>query len=416
MYHFSLLCGYYIIRPLRDEMGIAGGVEKLQWMFSGTFVVMLAAVPLFGWAARRFAPRRLLVYVYLFFIGNLLLFFALFRSGIAPAGIARAFFIWASVYNLFIVSVFWSFMADIFTSARAARLFGIIAAGGTAGALAGPALAAALVMPFGPPVLLLFSAGFLAVAVLCIRRLASWKDQEKAMPDARHAGTRESASAPENERAIGGGVLAGIRLVFSSPYLAGICAFMLLFTTLSTFLYFQQAHIVRAYLDDPSRRMAFFAGMDFAVNALTLAVQVFLTGRIVGRFGIGISLAAVPALLTAGFAFLGAMPALGTIVAVQVVRRAGDYALTRPGREMLYVVLGREEKYKAKNFIDTVVYRGGDALSAWAYAAMGGLGLSVAGTAFAAMPLAALWAWIAWRLGLRQETLAAAEKGTHGGR
>ncbi len=402
-YFFALLCSYYIVRPMRDEMGIAGGVEHLQWLFSGTFLVMLAAVPCFGWVARRFAPHRFLPWIYYFFIADLLLFFVLFRSHLTHAYVARAFFIWASVFNLFIVSVFWSFMADIFSNAQARRLFGVIAAGGTAGALAGPALTTLLVLPLGPTNLLLVSAGFLAWAVVCTHRLVAWRRPAAAHAEAEGLGPADPPADPP----MGGGVLAGVRLVFQSPYLAGICLLMLLFATLATFLYFQQAHLVRAHFADPARRTALFAAMDLAVNALTLVTQVFLTGRIVKRCGLAWSLAAVPLLLAAGFLALGFASSLWVLVAVQVLRRAGNYAVMRPGREMLYVVLGKEEKYKAKNFIDTVVYRGGDAASAWVYAGMQALGLSAAGIALAAMPLACAWGWLAYKLGQRQERIAA---------
>ncbi len=407
-YFFALLCGYYIIRPMRDEMGIAGGVEHLQWMFSGTFLAMLAVVPLFGWLTRRFAPRRFLPYVYYFFIGNLILFYVLFRSDLTHVYVARAFFIWASVFNLFIVSVFWSFMADIFSNAQAKRLFGVIAAGGTAGALAGPALTVTLVLPLGPTHLLLFSAVFLGWAVLCIHRLAAWRQAWVAPPDSADPDPKTEA-APPADKPLGGSVLAGMRLVLQSPYLIGICVLMLLFTTLATFLYFQQAYIIREHFSDPARRTALFAAMDLAVNCLTLAIQLFLTGRIVQRIGLGWTLATVPLLLVAGFLVLGVVPALWVVVVVQVLRRAGNYAIMRPGREMLYVVLSKEEKYKAKNFIDTVIYRGGDAISAWVYAGMLAIGFSAAGIALVAVPLACAWAWISFRLGNRQEQIAAGE-------
>jgi ATP:ADP antiporter, AAA family len=403
-YFFALLCGYYIIRPMRDEMGIAGGVEHLQWMFSGTFVVMLAAVPLFGWIARRYPPRRFVPYVYYFFIAHLLLFFVLFRSDLAHVHVARAFFIWASVFNLFIVSVFWSFMADIYSNAQAKRLFGVIAAGGTIGALTGPVLTAALVLPLGPTNLLLFSAAFLGWAVFCVHRLSVWRRSQAAhsFQRAQNPGSHTSADAP-----MGGGVLAGVRLIVQSPYLIGICLLMLLFTTLATFLYFQQAHIVQAHFSDPAHRTALFAAMDFSVNGLTLLTQILLTSRIIGRFGLPWTLAFIPILLTAGFLILGMLSTLWVIVAVQILRRSGNYAVMRPGREMLYVVLGKEEKYKAKNFIDTVVYRGGDAASAWAYAGMQAVGLSAAGISLVAVPLAGAWAFISYHLGKRQERIAA---------
>ncbi len=396
-YFFALLCSYYIIRPMRDEMGIAGGVENLQWMFSGTFVVMLAAVPLFGWLTRNFAPRRFLPYVYWFFIGNLLLFFILFQSALAHIYVARAFFIWASVFNLFIVSVFWSFMADTYSNAQAKRLFGVIAAGGTAGALAGPALTVTLVGPLGPNNLLLISVVFLIWAIVCIQRLTIWRSST--------SGADDPDRITETSRPLGGSILAGVRLVWHSPYLIGICMLMLLFTTLATFLYFQQAHIIQN-IDDPARRTALFAAMDFAVNALTLVIQIFLTARIVEKFGLGWTLALIPLLLVAGFLLLGILPALWVIVTVQVLRRAGNYAIMRPGREMLYVVLDKEEKYKAKNFIDTVIYRGGDAASAWLYTGLLAIGLSGAGIALAAVPLTGVWAWISYQLGRRQEQIA----------
>ncbi len=406
-YFFALLCSYYILRPMRDEMGIAGGVEHLQWLFTGTFLAMLAAVPLFGWVTSRYSRRQFLPFVYLFFIANLLLFFALFRSGLTHAWVARAFFIWTSVFNLFIVSVFWSFMADLFSDAQAKRLFGFVAAGGTAGALAGPALTATLAIPLGPTNLLLISAAALGWAMLCIRRLIAWRATLPAAPAMAAEGSAPSRP-PEREAGLGGGALAGLRLIAGSRYLLGICLLILLFTTLSTFLYFQQAQIIRDSFADPAQRTTVFAAMDFAVNALTLIIQVFLTGRIVQALGMSWTLALIPLLLGGGFLMLGIAPLLGTLVVVQVVRRAGNYAIMKPTREMLFVVLAPEEKYKAKNVIDTVVYRGGDVVSAWAYAGLQALGLGLSAIAFIAVPVAAGWAWISWGLGRMQEARAKA--------
>jgi ATP:ADP antiporter, AAA family len=397
-YFFSLLCGYYVLRPTREAMGIAGGVEQLHWLFTGTFVAMLAAVPLFGWVTSRFPRRRFLPYVYGFFIANLLVFYVLLARDGTHVYAARAFFVWTSVYNLFVVSVFWSFMADLYTNEQAKRLFGFVSAGGTAGALTGPVLAAALARPLGAAPLLLVAAGFLGVAMLCIRQLIASADDRPG------AAAQPSAAA----RPLGGGILEAIPLVLRSPYLLGIALFMLLFTTASTVLYFQQAQIVRDAFATAGERTSVFAAVDFAVNALTLTLQVFLTGRVVRALGIAWTLALVPVLLGAGFLALGLSPFLPVIVAVQVLRRAGDYAITRPAREMLYVVLRRDEKYKAKNFNDTVVYRGGDAVSAWAYAGLRAMGLTLGAIAFVSVPVAALWAWLAYRLGRRQEALAAA--------
>jgi AAA family ATP:ADP antiporter len=263
-------------------------------------------------------------------------------------------------------------------------------------------------LPWGPTNLLLLSAAFLGWAVWCIHRLALWRMAAGAFPET--AGIEGTGVAGgRGDKALGGSVLAGIRLIGRSPYLIGICLLMLLFTTLSTFLYFQQAQIVRDSFAEPSKRTAVFAAMDFSVNALTLFIQLFWTGRIVKQIGLDWSLALIPLLLAGGFLLLWLAPGLAVIAAVQVARRAGDYAIMRPGREMLYVVLTREEKYKAKNFIDTVVYRAGDAVSAWVYAGLQGIGLSAAGICLLAAPVSAVWAWICFRLGRRQEQMAAAE-------
>lgn len=397
-YFFALLCSYYIVRPMRDEMGILGGVENLQWLFTGTLLVMTAAVPLFGWVSSRFPRRLFLPYVYIFFIATLLLFYGLMGGEVAPAYVARAFFVWASVFNLFVVSVFWSFMTDLYSNAQARRLFGFIAAGGTVGALAGPALTALLVQPIGARNLLLVSALFLSWAILCITRLSIWSNLKTAGKDA--------PSTQLKEERISGGVWAGITMVLRSPYLLGISLLMLLFTALATFLYFMQAQIIRDAFADSAQRTAVFASIDLAVNALTLVVQVFLTNRLIKWFGLAIVLAIIPVLLALGFALLGFAPVLAVLLVVQVIRRAGNYAVMRPAREMLYVVLKREEKYKAKNFIDTAVYRTGDAISAWIYAGMRSVGLSLSGIALIAVPLALIWAWVAFGLGRKQTRIA----------
>ncbi len=392
-YFFCLLCGYYIIRPLREEMGIAGGVENLPWLFTGTFVAMLVAVPLFGATVARFAKRRIVPLVYRFFIANILIFFVLLRFDIGAEHVARAFFIWTSVYNLFVVSVFWSFMADVFRNDQARRLFGFIAAGGSAGALLGPALTAALAVPLGPVALLLISALFLEGAVQCVRRLAV------AMPARARDDTSDGAP-------IGGGVFAGITLVLRSRYLLGICLYILIFTTTSTFLYFQQAHIVAAAFDDPAERTRLFALIDLSVGVLTLLVQCFATGRLIGWLGVGPVLAVLPLLTVVGFVGLAMAPTLVVLVAFQSIRRAANFAIAKPSREVLYTVLDAERKYKAKNVIDTLVYRGGDAVSGWAYAGLSAIGLGLPAIALAVVPLAGVWMATGLRLGRAQDRMA----------
>jgi len=397
-YYLCLLCSYYILRPVREEMGVAGGVERLPWIFTATFVAMAAAVPVFGALAARYPRRTLLPVVYGFFIANILGLFALLRSGLVPAWAPGAFFVWLSVFNLFVVSVFWSFMADLWSAAQARRLFGFIAAGGSAGALVGPSLTAGLVALIGPVNLLPAAAAVLAGALFCVARLS------------RGAGARVTSGPEEagrrDEQAVGGGVLTGVTRVLRSRYLLGICLFIGLSSTLATFVYFQQAHIVRASFADPSQRTAVFALIDLAVNALTIGAQLLLTGHLVARLGLPRTLAVLPALTLLGFTGLGLAPVLTVLLAFQILRRAAQYGVAKPAREMLFTVVTREDKYKAKNFIDTVVYRGGDAVSGWAFAGLTALGLGLTGIALVAVPLAGVWIALALYLGRRQEGLS----------
>jgi AAA family ATP:ADP antiporter len=395
-YFFWLLCSYYVLRPVRDEMGIQGGVGNLPWLFTGTFLTMVAAVPLFGWVSSRFPRRKLLPMVYLFFAANLLLFHALLESGIAPARTAQAFFIWVSVFNLFVVSVFWSFMADLFRNEQARRLYGFISAGGSAGALAGPVITAMLAPAIGPVNLLSLSAVMLFAAVLCIYRLAAWSD--------RYATDHPSATGNSGE-AIGGSIFGGVTLALKSPYLLGICLYVVLGTLLGTFLYFHQANIVAVGVPSSGERTALFAKIDFAVNVLTFICQLFVVNRLIGRFGVGFALTLLPIIAVAGFFAIGLMPTLAVLVVFQVIRRAGEYAIARPAREILFTVLNREEKYKSKSFIDTVVFRGGDAASGWLFEGLRLLGLGFAGIAFVGMPIAVLWAGTGWLLGRSQDKL-----------
>ena len=392
-------------------MGIQGGVRNLQWVFTGTFVAMIVAVPIFGAVAARFPRQKFLPIVYYFFIINLLIFYVLLESGIATTYVARAFFIWVSVFNLFVISVFWSFMADLFTNEQARRLFGFIAAGGSGGAIVGPSVTAILARPIGTFNLLLISAVILGLAVVCIRQLGSWAAQSEGTVTLNDSKMSEESTATGGRYAsepVGGGVLSGVKAVFQSPYLLGIGLYIWLYTTLSTFLYFEQAHIVKAAFTDSESRTAVFAYMDLAVNFLTVIGQVLVTAKIVARFGLPFALALLPGLAVLGFAVLGSFPSLAVLIGFQIVRRAGNYGIARPAREMLYTVVSREEKYKAKNFIDTVVYRGGDAVSGWVFAGLRGAGLGLSAISFVAVPIAALWLVTGWGLGKKQEALRTA--------
>ncbi|HET6369165.1 MAG TPA: MFS transporter, partial [Pseudomonadales bacterium] len=366
-YFFCVLASYYVLRPVREEMGVATGVERLPWLFTGTFAAMVAAVPLFGLLAARFPRRTLLPVVYAFFIVCILGLFALLRGVGAPAWAPAAFFIWLSVFNLFVVSVFWSFMADVWREEQARRLFGFIAAGGSAGALVGPAVTALLAPRLGPVNLLPVAAALLAGALVCVARLRG--DVPAAGP----------GTLPADESPLGGGALGGFTRVLGSTYLAGIALFVALGTLFATFVYFQQAQIMRSAFADPGRRTAVFAVMDLIVNALTIGAQLFVTGALATRFGVTRVLPALPVLTLAGFTVLTLAATAGVLIMFQVLRRAAQYGITGPAREMLFTVVPREDKYKAKNLIDTVISRGGDALSGWAFAGLSALGLGMAG-------------------------------------
>jgi AAA family ATP:ADP antiporter len=398
-YFFCLLCGYYILRPVRDEMGIQAGVDQLQWLFTGTFLTMLAVVPVFGWLSSRFPRRQFMPAVYIFFAINLLVFFALFSAEVWPLYTSKAFFIWLSVFNMFVVSVFWSFMADLFSNAQARRLFGFIAAGGSSGAIAGPLITTRIAPLIDPALLLPISACFLLASVICILRLSKWsRQQQPAEPD----------PALDVRQPIGGGIFGGITLLLRSDYLLGIGLYVILFTLLSTFLYFQQAYIVSQAISDPGERIALFALIDLVVNSLTVAGQLLVVSRIIGRFGVTVTLMLMPVVAIVGFFALGLFPTLAVLVVFGCVRRAGEYAISKPAREILFTVISREEKYKVKNFIDTVVVRGGDAVSGWLFEGLRMLGLGLSGISFVAVPVAVLWTTTAYLIGRRQEQLRAA--------
>lgn len=391
-YFFCLLASYYILRPLRDEMGVAGGVKNLHWLFTATFFVMLAAVPVFGAVVARLPRRRFIPLVYHFFAANIAVFWALLAAGTGKEWVARSFFVWISVFNLFAVSVFWSFMADLYSPEQGKRLFGFIAAGGSAGALAGPALTVWLVGALGPVNMLVLAGLLLEAAVLCATGL------ERSTS----AFQREN-SLQEKPKPIGGDWWAGFLLLARSPYLAGIALWVLALSLAGTFLYFQQANIVAAASEDPAARTRIFASIDLAAGLLTLAVQLFATGRFMRRFGVGPAAAFLPAVFAAGFALLAANPVLLLVIAFQAVQRTANFAVSNPAREALFTAVSREEKYKAKVLIDGVVFRGADAVSGWLFNLLRAAGAELSTLAAAAVPVAAAWLGLSLVLGRAHE-------------
>ncbi|HEX6188240.1 MAG TPA: MFS transporter [Pyrinomonadaceae bacterium] len=391
IYYFLILSSYYVIRPIRDEFGAAGGVENLGWLFTGTLVVMLIANTAFAALVARFTRRRFIPIAYRFLIANLLIFFLLLLFfPTQNIWIGRAFFVWTSVFNLFVLSVFWAFMVDVFNSEQGKRLFGFISVGGTLGAIVGAAITATLVQKIGTLTLLLISAALVELSAQCVRFFPSVFKQ----PD--------EPAKKSGEKPVGGGIWAGIVHNFSSPYLVGISAYILLYSITSTVLYFQQVGIAAGSFGDRLARTAFFAKVDLAVNILTIFVQLFITGRLLKWLGVGVTLAILPALSVLGFASVGVVPTLTILVLFLTLRRATNFALARPARETLFTVVSREDKYKAKNFIDTIVYRTGDQIGAWTTPVLSWLGLGLRGVSIVAVPMAGLWLVISLWLGIHQ--------------
>lgn len=397
LFFFAVLTAYYVIRPIRDEMGVAGGVGNLPWLFAGSLTGMLVLNPPFAYLVAHMPRARFVAWGYRFFALNLVAFFAALTwgPGLQSVWLGRAFFIWTSIFNMFVVAIFWSVMADVFTPAQGKRLFGFIGAGGTLGGLTGAAITGRLVSVVGTANLLLVSAAFLEVAALAATQLFVMRRAATATTAAQaHAEQGTSVALPEvgdeGEALIGGSMWDGMRRALTDPYLVNVTLNMLFFTVLTTFLYFQQAAIVDSAIPDRVARTEFFASIDFAVNVVALVTELFATGWFVQKFGVTAGLAMLPILSVVGFAVLGAMPTVGVLMAFQVLRRAGNFAVARPAREMLFTVVSPTDRYKAKTFIDTVVYRAGDQLGAWAFTPLAALGAGVAGISGAAIVLALL--------------------------
>ncbi|HEV2957730.1 MAG TPA: MFS transporter [Xanthobacteraceae bacterium] len=392
-YFFALLACNYVLRPLRDQMGIAGGVKNLPWMFTATFLALLLAQPLYGALVARLPRARFIPIVNHFFVANLVLFWVLLKLDIEAVIVARVFFVWVSVFNLFAVAVFWSFMADVFNAEQGKRLFGFIGVGGTAGALLGPIITIWLSVPLGPVNLLIAAAIFLEAAVFCVYRLE------------RAAGVH--AGKPEETQPIGGSAFAALPELVRSPYLLGVALWVSLLSFGATILYFQQANIVSATVHGAGEQTRVFASIDLAVGLLTLATQVFATGQFLKRFGTGIAAGALPAVYIVGFLAIAFAPVLMVVLTVQVLQRYMNFAIANPARQVFFTVLDRGEKYKAKNLIDAVIYRGSDTLYGWVYDSLQALGLKLGAIALVAWPVVAGWLVLSVVLGRVQERRAA---------
>jgi ATP:ADP antiporter, AAA family len=413
-FFFCILTALMMLRPARDALGMQRGIESIRWLFIGTAVATLLVNPMFGWLVARFRRLQFISATYAFFIASLCGFWALlaFAPGMVGERSGQVFYVWFSVFNLFVTMVFWALLADRFSSDQGKRFFALIAVGGTLGAIFGPWLAARLAEPLGTANLLLVASLFLGLGIAAAWLLV-WVRPDRAARDGLPAATPRAEEAMR----IGGDAWAGLRAVFSSPYLAGIAGYVLLMTVVATFIYFTRLQMVAAATDDLDAQTAMFGNIDMWTQIAVLVLQLTLTGRIIKRFGLGVALALLPLAMALGFIGLAIYGSFAVLILLEAANRAFQRGLTRPAREALFTVASREDKYKAKAFIDTFVYRVGDVVGAQTEGALGRLGLALGGLASVVVPLAVVWAALGLWLGREQHRRAlAAPRDTTGDR
>lgn len=391
-YFFCILSSYYIVRPVRETMAVGSGPQTIPYLFIGTFFAMMIATSIFGWVASRFPRRVFLPWVYLFFSANIAIFWVVFTrtidSGESTVWLGRAYFVWVGVFNLFVVSVFWSFMADIYTREQGRRLFGIISAGGSIGAILGGVATSAFVTTIGTHNLLPVAGVLLVLSLVCITQLRRWVISE-------HEDEVNETAA--SEKPLGGSAFAGITHMLSSNYFIAIAITSLIASTLGAALYMFAAELVEVEIPVVDERTRFFSNMNIAANLLTLIFQAFAVKQVVQRFGIGRALVLMPIVSAIGFVLLAMDPVLAVVAILTVARRAVGFGFSKPGTDMLYSVVTPEEKYKTKNFIDTAIYRGGDVIGTWFIRSMSALG--IAGISVVMVPIAVFWAFVSLWLG-----------------
>lgn len=401
VFFFFALSSWFVLRPMRDTVAASIGSAQLSVLWIGTLTTMIVANAIFSAVVVKLPPRKIIPYAYHAIVVSLVIFyFAFLRFGAVEGSAAdlmlgKAFYIWTSVFNLFVTSLFWSFMADTWRSDQAKRLFGFIGVGGTLGSIVGSGATAALARTLGSANLLLVSCLLLEVAVLVVMRV----------PRDVHAGL---ASETRDSTALGGSPWSGFAHVVNSPYLRSIAIFLALFTVGSSFLYFQQSAIIGEAFADRTSRTVVLAEIEFAVQVSTVIAQIFLTGRIIRWFGLVTALSFLPVVSMIGFGALASVPTFAAVALFVVVRRSGNFAFTNPSMEALFTVVPREDKYKAKNFIETFVYRAGDQLGAWVFAGLLAAGFALPTIAWIAVPLSGLWLVVSLWLAKRHEVLAKA--------
>jgi AAA family ATP:ADP antiporter len=386
---FCLLGGYFAVRPVRETVGTVLGAERVTDLWTVVWIVSLAVVPAYGWLVARVPRRTLLPWLYGGIAGLFATIGVAFAGGAAAGPLGAVFYVGVSVINLFIVSVFWSFLLEVLDETRRRRLFGVIAAGGTSGAIAGPLATDLFATRIGEAGVLFLGAGLFVAAVACQQWLL------RQVPP-RVDGTRAGIDA-----ALGGSPFAGFGMVLRSPVLLGIALFVVLASTVNTFLYFEQLALVSAAFDDTTERTRWFARIDWIVQALAVFAQLFITGRVALRLGVVALLAAVPLAMVGGFAALAMAGGLSTLAVVMVLRRAGEFAFVRIGRELAFGGFDDATRYKAKNVIDVPVYRGADALAAQVQQALRGSGAET--VAWTGVGVAAIWGVVGWLVGRRHD-------------
>ena len=384
-----LMSAYYILRPVRDAMASDWTDSEVSWLWTLNFFISTAIVALYGVMVSKFRFRLLVPTMYGIFAISFIIFYALGSVFEDRTVIDKSFYVWVSVFSLFHISVFWTFMSELFSKEQSGRLFGIIAVGASVGGLIGPSITAFFSVSLGIDNLMLIVSMLLFIPIPIIFYLQSLKAKEL---------NNEALDIPISNQSIGGNPLAGFKIFFSNPYLLSIGLFIFLYTGISSFVYFELKNL----LSDFSRpeRSVIWAQMDLAVNILAISTGLFATSRIVTKFGMPVTIAMVPIMICIGLLVLAISPLLGVVVVLQVIRRAGNYAVTRPAREMLFTLVNQETRFKAKPVIDIVAYRGGDMLTAWLFTGLTqGLGLGLAAVAAVGAGIASLWALVGIYLG-----------------
>ncbi len=397
LFFFFILTALMLLRPARDALGMQRGIEAIRWLFIGTAVATLLVNPAFGWMVSRFQRLHFISATYVFFAISLAGFWGLlmFTPGAVGERSGQVFYVWFSVFNLFVTMVFWALLADRFSSDQGKRFFALIAAGGTLGAIFGPWLSSQLAEPLGTPSLLLVAALFLLLAVVPAWVLV-WIRPDKRGYD---VSTSSTMVRTEETTRIGGSAWAGLRAVFSSSYLFGIAGYVLLMTIMATFIYFTRLQMVTAATDDLDTRTALLGNIDMWTQTAVLVLQLTLTGHIIKRFGLGVALAVLPIATAIGFIGLAIYGSFVVLILLEATNRAVQRGLTRPAREALFTVVSREDKYKSKAFIDTFLYRAGDVIGAQTEGVLGRLGFALGGLVSVVLPLALIWAALGIWLG-----------------